>query len=98
METLRIVLADDHAILREGLKVLINAETDMCVVGEADCGTAAVEQTRTCQPNVVVMDISMPGSNGLRATQQIKQLSPSTRILVLTRHDEPVYLRQLLEA
>ena len=85
-------------MLLEGLKVLINSQPDMQVVAEANSGTEAVSKAKECQPDVVVMDISMPGGNGLKATQTLKQMSPKTRILVLTRHDEPVYMRQLLQA
>ena len=98
MKQLQVLLADDHAMLLEGLKVLINSQPDMQVVAEANSGTEAVSKAKEYQPDVVVMDISMPGGNGLKATQTLKQMSPKTRILVLTRHDEPVYMRQLLQA
>ena len=98
MNKLNVLLADDHEMLLEGLKVLINSQPDMQVVAEATSGTMAVEKAKQCKPDVVVMDISMPDGNGLKATHVFKQMLPQTRILVLTRHDEPVYMRQLLQA
>ena len=97
MSTLRIVLADDHVMLREGLKTLVNAQPDMEVVGEADNGRAALERAQELRPDVVVMDISMPELNGIQATEQLKGRS-KTKVLVLTAYDEVGYLRQLLEA
>jgi DNA-binding NarL/FixJ family response regulator len=98
MKRLNVLLADDHAMLLEGLKVLINSQPDMQVVAEANTGKTAIAKAKECHPDVVVMDISMPDGNGLKATQYLKQVSPETRVLVLTRHDEPVYMRQLLQA
>jgi DNA-binding NarL/FixJ family response regulator len=98
MKQLQVLLADDHEMLLEGLRVLINSQPDMRVIAEASSGTMAVDKAKQCQPDVVVMDISMPDGNGLKATQILKQVLPQTRILVLTRHDEPVYMRQLLQA
>lgn len=98
MSTLRIVLADDHVMLREGLKSLVNAQPDMEVVGEADDGRAALDRARELRPDVVVMDISMPELNGIQATEQLKGRSRGTKVLVLTAYDEVGYIRQLLEA
>lgn len=98
MSTLRIVLADDHVMLRDGLKSLVNAQPDMEVVGEADDGRAALEKAQELRPDVVVMDISMPELNGIQATEQLKCRSCGTKVLVLTAYDEVGYLRQLLEA
>ncbi|HKG15939.1 MAG TPA: response regulator transcription factor [Pyrinomonadaceae bacterium] len=98
MNTLRIVLADDHVMLRDGLKSLVNAQPDMEVVGEADDGRAAVDRAQELRPDVVVMDISMPQLNGIQATEQLKGRSRGTKVLVLTAYDEVGYLRQLLEA
>jgi DNA-binding NarL/FixJ family response regulator len=91
-------LADDHAVVREGLIALINRQRDMEVVGEAADGRAAVELTNRLQPDVVVMDVSMPLMNGARATRQLIELNPGLRILALTVHEERSYLRELLEA
>ena len=87
---LRILLADDHVTVRQGLKMLIESQGDMTVVSEASDGTAAVEQARTLRPDVVVMDISMPGMNGLVATRTLKQIQPDSVIVILTRHGDDV--------
>lgn len=78
MTKLRVFLADDHAVVREGLKALINAQTGMEVVGEAGDGQAALDGAARMRPDVVVMDISMPGLSGARATEQLKQAGPDT--------------------
>ena len=83
---LRVLLADDHVTVRHGLKLLINGETDMTVVAEASDGEAAVRQALELKPDVVVMDISMPGMNGLAATRALKKAQPDARIVTLTRH------------
>ena len=95
---LRILLADDHVTVRQGLKMLIDSQDDMTVVSEASDGTAAVEQARTIRPDVVVMDISMPGMNGLVATRTLKQVQPDSVIVILTRHGDDAYLQDLLRA
>ena len=95
---LRILLADDHVTVRQGLKMLIDSQDDMTVVSEASDGTAAVEQARTIRPDVVVMDISMPGMNGLVATRTLKQVQPDSVIVILTRHGDDAYLQELLRA
>ena len=94
----RVVLADDHAIVREGLKSLINAQFDMVVVGEAADGVEAVAKVRELSPDVVVIDVSMPRSNGAEATRLICAEAPAVRVLALTVHEERAYVRQLLEA
>lgn len=95
---LRIVLADDHAIVREGLRALIERQPDMEVVGEADNGRAAIDVTERLQPDVVVMDLSMPVLNGTRAAKELIGRNPDLKILALTVHEERSYLRELLEA
>jgi len=95
---LRILLADDHVTVRQGLKMLIDSQDDMTVVSEASDGTAAVEQARTIRPDVVVMDISMPGMNGLVATRTLKRIQPDSVIVILTRHGDDAYLQELLRA
>ena len=97
-EKLRIFLADDHMVVREGLKTLINAQPDMLVIGEAGDGQTAWQQARDCQPDVVIMDITMPELNGVQATEQLKRACPTIRILALSVHDDTSYLRQLLAA
>jgi CheY-like chemotaxis protein len=76
--TIRIFLADDHLVVREGLKTLINAQPDMIVIGEADDGQIAWQQARDCRPGVVIMDITMPHMNGVQATEQLKRWSRAT--------------------
>lgn len=97
MNTLRIFLADDHVVLREGLRSLVNAQADMNVVGEADNGRAALLKARELQPDVVVMDVSMPDLNGIQVTERLKRDCQKITVLVLTAHDDSGYLRQLLE-
>lgn len=95
---LRILLADDHVTVRHGLKLLIEAQPDMKVIAEASDGAAAVQQTLDLQPDVVVLDISMPGMNGLVATRTLKQKQPKIAIITLTRHGDDAYLQELLRA
>jgi len=95
---LRILLADDHLTVRHGLKLLIDSQPDMEVVSEASDGNAAIQQTRAIKPDVIVMDISMPGMNGLIATRELKRLDPNVAIITLTRHSDDAYLQELLRA
>jgi DNA-binding NarL/FixJ family response regulator len=96
--SLRVLLADDHAIVRRGLKLLIDSQPDMAVVGESADGNAAIEQATALKPDIVVMDISMPGMNGLVATRTLKRAQPNVTIVALTRHDDDTYLEELLRA
>ena len=98
MSKLRILLADDHTMLREGLKMLVNAQSDMECVGEAGDGRAAFRMAQELQPDVVVMDVSMPELNGLKATEKLKSACPHIKVLTLTRHKDDGYLQQLLGA
>jgi len=98
MAKLQIYLADDHVVVREGLKALINAQPDMVVIGEAGDGQTAWQQAQACQPDVVIMDITMPGLNGVEATAALKRASPDIKVLALSVHDDTSYLRQLLAA
>ena len=95
---LRILVADDHAIVRQGLKLLIDSQQDMQVVAEAADGTAALELAEALKPDIVIMDISMPGMNGLTATRTLKQRQPTITIVALTRHEDERYLEELLRA
>jgi two-component system, NarL family, response regulator NreC len=97
-DDVRVLLADDHAILRQGLKLLLESQPGMRVVGEAADGAAAVQQAQALKPDVIVMDISMPGMNGLIATRTLKELQPDIRIVVLTRHEDQTHLEELLRA
>jgi DNA-binding NarL/FixJ family response regulator len=95
---LRILLADDHLTMRHGLKLLIDSQPDMQVVAEASDGDGAVQATIALSPDIIVMDISMPGTNGLVATRTLKQLRPGAAIVVLTRHSDDAYLQEFLRA
>jgi two-component system, NarL family, response regulator NreC len=98
MKKLRILLADDHDTVREGLKLIVNLQPDMLVVAEAQDGDAAVAMAVECEPDVVVMDVSMPGVNGLVATETLRSRCPQVRVLTLTRHADDGYLHELLRA
>lgn len=98
MTRLRIVLAEDHKVMREGLRIVLDREADLEVVGEADDGVTAVQLTRELRPDVVVMDLSMPGLDGLKATEALTTTVPDCRILILTRHAEVSYVQRLLKA
>jgi len=98
MDKLRIFLADDHAVVRAGLKTLVDAQSDMLVVGEASDGQAIAEQTRECAADVVIMDISMPHVNGAAATVMLREQCPEVKVLTLSVHEDTGYLRKLLEA
>ncbi len=98
MKKIRVFLAEDHITVREGLKLLVNAQPDMEVIGEAGDGRSAVALARQLQPDVVVMDVSMPELNGLKATEQLKQACPALPVLALTRYSDSGYLQQLLAA
>lgn len=95
-EKIRIVLVDDHAVLRAGLTALLNAEADMEVVGEAGDGTASLRVVADQQPDVILLDINMPNMSGLEALAPLRQVAPQSRVLVLTMHDDQTYLRQVL--
>lgn len=98
MNQLRIVLAEDHVVVREGLKALVNAHRTMCVVGEASDGEAACEQARALQPDVLVMDLSMPKLNGTQATQLLSEECPNVKVLALTVHEDRGYLMHVMQA
>ena len=98
MERIRVLLADDHAILRDGIRALLTDHPDIVVIGEAEDGHWAVHLAHELHPNVVLMDIGMPRLNGLEATRQIKHDCPEVAILILTMHDNEEYLRQVLAA
>jgi len=95
---LRVFLADDHAVVREGLKALINVQPDMEVIGEAGDGQAACEQVPLLRPDVAVLDVSMPLLSGAQAAERLKKECPQVKVLALTVHEDKGYLRQLLEA
>jgi two-component system, NarL family, response regulator NreC len=97
-EKLHILIVEDHLTVREGVKLLINAQPDMQVVGEAGDGEIAIAQADKLKPDVIVMDISMPNVNGLKATKRLRRIDPDIKILTLTRHTDDGYLQQLIGA
>jgi DNA-binding NarL/FixJ family response regulator len=98
MGEIRILVAEDHKTVRTGLKMIIDAETDMKVVGEAGDGREAIRLAQELQPDVLVMDISMPEVNGLVAAAKLKRIAPAIKILTLTRHSDKAYLQELMQA
>ncbi|MEY4484316.1 MAG: hypothetical protein RL693_1768, partial [Verrucomicrobiota bacterium] len=96
MNPITILLAEDHMIVREGLRALLKLETDFEVVGEAENGRQAVALASKLCPDVIVMDIAMPLLNGLEATRQILQTTPSTKVLILSAHSDDAYVERVL--
>jgi DNA-binding NarL/FixJ family response regulator len=98
MGKIRVMICDDHTILREGIRLLLNSQPDIEVVEEAVDGREAVEKARAVKPDVILMDIAMPFLNGLEATKQIRRDNPNARVLVLTMYESDEYVSQMLEA
>ncbi len=96
MDTIRVLLVEDHTIVRKGLRSLLDSEIGIKIVGEAEDGREAVRKAEKLQPDVVVMDIAMPGLNGLEATRQIKKRFPGMKIIILTVHANEEYVLQTL--
>lgn len=97
-DKIQILLAEDHQTVREGIKMIINAEEDMIVIGEAGNGREIIRLAEKLSPDVILMDISMPELNGLVATAKLKRTQPEIKILTLTRHTDNAYLQELLQA
>jgi two-component system response regulator NreC len=95
---IRVLLADDHAILRKGVSMLVNAQSDMEVAAEAASGEDALREAQRVQPDVVVMDVSMPGLNGIEATRRLLEILPRIRVIGLSMYKDAVYVRELLRA
>ena len=95
---IRVLLADDHTILRAGLRMMLSVQPDIEIVGEASDGRQAITEAQRLQPDVILMDITMPELNGIEATRKVKKLLPETRVLVLTMHENEEYLFQVLRA
>lgn len=98
MNKIRVLIAEDHATVCEGIKLILGAQSDIEVIGDADDGLKAIELARKLRPDVVLMDISMPRLNGLKATAKLKESCPEIHVLTLTRHKEDGYLQQILKA
>jgi DNA-binding NarL/FixJ family response regulator len=98
MPRIRVLVADDHAVLRAGLKMLIGGQPDMEVVAEAGDGEEALRRAKDTRPDVAIMDMTMPGAGGIQAIERLRAACPETRVLVLTMHDVPAYLRAALAA
>ncbi len=98
MKKIRILLAEDHTIVRQGIAALLKVESDMEVVGEASDGSEAIELAKKLVPDLILMDIGMRHLNGLEATREIKKLFPSMKVLVLTMHDNEEWIFQILKA
>ncbi|HZS78968.1 MAG TPA: response regulator transcription factor [Ktedonobacteraceae bacterium] len=97
-ETISVLLADDHALVRQGIRTFLELQPDLTVIGEADSGEAAVRMAKELAPDVVLMDLVMPGIGGVEATRQVKQVSPHSQIIVLTSYHEDEYIFPALRA
>jgi DNA-binding NarL/FixJ family response regulator len=98
MAKVRVLIADDHAVLRAGLRMLINAQPDLEVVGEADHLKELSAKTAELKPDVLTLDLTMPGGSSVKAIERLREECPHTKVLVLTMHDDPAYLRAVLAA
>lgn len=98
MKRIRILLADDHAVVRQGFKMILGAQSDMEIVGEAGNGREATELAEQLRPDVVVMDVAMPELNGIEATRRLASSLPHTRVIALSMHKDSVYVREILRA
>ena len=95
---IRVLLADDHTIVRQGLKLILSAQPDLEVIGEAANGREAIDLAQKLHPDIVVMDVAMPEVNGIEATRRMVQNEPRLKVLVLSMHKEAVYVREILRA
>ncbi len=98
MSTAKVLLVDDHAVVRQGIRALLSREPDIDVVGEAENGRQALDRIAELAPNVILMDISMPGLNGIDATRQMQERYPTVKVIVLSMHSGEEYVFQVLRA
>lgn len=98
MSQIKLLLVDDHEVVRAGLRMLFQAEEDMEIVGEVGSGLEALQAVRDLKPDVVLMDVAMPGMSGIEATRQIKEANPHTAVLALTMHEDAQYFFEMLQA
>lgn len=98
MDRIRVVLADDHPVVLAGIRALLNADPEVELVGEATDGGGALPMIRAVAPDVAVVDVSMPGLNGLELTERVTGECPGTRVLVLTVHEDAAYVQPLMRA
>ena len=97
MKPITVLLAEDHTVVRQGFRTLLNSESDIKIIGEAETGRQAVHLAKKLHPEVVVMDIAMPLLNGLEATRQIVKENPGTRVLILSAHGDDAYVERAIE-
>ena len=96
--SIRILIADDHGLIRTGLRALLHSVDDIAVVGEAQDGNEVLRKVAELKPDIVLMDISLPGLSGIDATRQVREISPPTRVLALTVHEDEGMLRKMIRA
>ena len=97
-QTIKVLLVDDHTVVREGVRTMLSGEPDIAVVGEASSGEEAVQKTQELEPHVVLMDIRMPGMSGTEAARRIKNASPTTSVIMLTMYDSDMYVVEAIQA
>ena len=98
MDKIKVLLVDDHAIMRDGIRALLSLHDDIQIVGEASEGNEAIEKTRELHPDVIIMDLAMPGMDGLEATRRITKQNPKVKVLVLTQYDNKEYILSAIKA
>ena len=98
MSKLTIVLADDHHVVRQGLQSLLETEPDMSIVGDTDNGPEAIKLVQQLQPDILVVDLMMPGINGIEVARQVKKLSPATNVVILSMYGNESYVIEALRA
>lgn len=98
MDKIKVLIVDDHTIMRDGIRALLGIHDDIEVIGEASEGKEAIEKSLELIPDVVIMDIAMPGMDGLEATQKIKKGKPGIKVLILTQHDDKEYILSAIKA